>query len=61
MNTLFCITFSELINLGFEAPAGQMYSSSNDLAKLMMLIFQTEETMDPVNGQVSNLGAPRRL
>ena len=61
MNTLFCITFSELINLGFEAPAGQMYSSSNDLAKLMMLIFQTDKTMDPANGQVSNLGAPRRL
>ena len=42
----------ELIDIGFEAPAGQMYASTNDLAQLMKLLFRPDEPYDPDKGQV---------
>jgi len=44
--------FPDLIDIGFEAPAGQMFSTTNDLAKLMMLIFRSGDPYDPSKGQV---------
>ena len=44
----------ELIDIGFEAPAGQMYASTKDLAQLMKLLFRPEEPYDPDKGQVAN-------
>ena len=38
--------------MGFEAPAGQMYSSVYDLAQLMMLVFRDNQTYNPSAGQV---------
>ena len=42
----------ELINIGFENPAGQMFSSTNDLAELMKMIFRDQEAVDPERQQV---------
>ena len=44
----FC---AELIDIGYEAPAGQMYSSADDLSKLMMLIMNGLDPMDQNNPQ----------
>ena len=42
---------SEFISMGWDAPAGQAYSTVADLAKLMMLVFRDDQ---PINtaGQV---------
>ena len=42
----------ELIDIGWDAPAGQMYSSTHDLAQLMKLIFRPEDAYNPGKGQV---------
>lgn len=46
------IPHTDLINIGWDAPAGQMYSSTNDLAQLMKLAFRTEEAFDPASQQL---------
>lgn len=45
-------TAAKLIDIGFEAPAGQMYASTKDLAQLMKLLFRPEEPYDPDKGQI---------
>ncbi len=47
------LSYSELINIGYEAPAGQMFSTTNDLAQLMMMLFRPELAANPDMGQVS--------
>lgn len=48
-----CTVFhAALINIGWDAPAGQMYSSSHDLGKLMQLVFRPELAYDLGKGQV---------
>ena len=50
---IFCdIHSAALIDIGWDAPAGQMYASTHDLAKLMQLIFRPEAAYDLKNGQV---------
>lgn len=50
---MICIPHSAaLINIGWDAPAGQMYASTHDLAKLMQLIFRPKATYDLNSGQV---------
>ena len=44
-----------LIETGWEAPAGQMYSSVADLAELMMLIFRDMDPYVPNTKQVQNI------
>ena len=46
------VFISEFISIGFEAPAGQSYSSAADLAKLMALMFSTDKPHDLKTGQV---------
>lgn len=41
-----------LIDIGWDAPAGQMYSSANDLAQLLKLIFRPELPYNVNTGQV---------
>ena len=49
-----CIVLApDLINLGFEAPGGQMFSTVNDLAQLLMLVFRSDKALDPKQKQVS--------
>eukprot|EP00731_Ephydatia_muelleri_P030262 Em0021g785a len=43
---------ADLINLGFEAPGGQMFSTVNDLAQLLMLVFRSDEALDPKQKQI---------
>jgi len=45
--------YADLINIGYEAPAGQMFSTTNDLAKLMKMLFRPEAMADPDRGQVN--------
>lgn len=53
MHQLFlCHLPTELIDIGFEAPAGQMYSTTNDLAQLMKLLFRPEKPYNFASGQV---------
>eukprot|EP00731_Ephydatia_muelleri_P038870 Em0956g2a len=40
-----------LIDIGWEAPAGQLFSTTNDLAKFMALIFQPRPHLTPTSGQ----------
>ena len=49
------VSIAGLIDIGWEAPAGQLFSSTNDLAKFMALIFQPGATLDPKSGQVSSI------
>ncbi len=51
-SSLFLFLFADFINIGWDAPAGQMYASANDLSKLMSLIFRPLATFDPEKGQV---------
>jgi hypothetical protein len=43
---------AEYIDIGWDGPAGNMYSSVHDLAQLMMMIFRTDVEYDPSKGQV---------
>ncbi len=43
----------ELIDIGFEAPAGQLYSTANDLSKLMMSIMNNIDPLFPSNNSAS--------
>lgn len=43
---------AELIDIGYEAPAGQMYSSADDLSKLMMLIVNGIDPVDQHNPEL---------
>lgn len=45
--------YADLINIGYEAPAGQMFSTTNDLAKLMKMLFRPETVVDLDRGQVN--------
>ena len=48
------LTFpTELIDIGWDAPAGQMYSSANDLSQLLKLIFRPEYPYDIDTEQAS--------
>ena len=49
---MFFSASPDLINIGYEAPAGQMYASSNDLARLMKMLFRPEDPYNPDKGQV---------
>ena len=51
-STVLCHLPTELIDIGFEAPAGQMYSTTNDLAQLMKLLFRPEKPYNFASGQV---------
>lgn len=44
--------YTALIDIGWDAPAGQMYSSANDLAQLLKLLFKPEEPYNVEAGQV---------
>ncbi len=48
------LSYSDLMNIGYEAPAGQMFSTTNDLAQLMMMLFRPELAANPDMGQVSS-------
>ena len=52
MHSLKLHSIADLIDIGWEAPAGQLFSTTNDLAKFMSLIFQPEAAIDPTSGQV---------
>ena len=41
-----------LVDIGWEAPAGQMYSSVDDLSKLLMMIFRDRFEYGGVAGQI---------
>ena len=43
----------EYIDVGWDGPAGNMYSSVYDLAQLMMMIFRSDAEYDPAKSQVS--------
>lgn len=50
---MICLYFGlELIDIGFEAPAGQLYSSANDLSKLIMTIMNNIDPFFPSNSSV---------
>ena len=51
----YALTIVGLIDLGWDAPAGQMYSSANDLAQLLKLIFRPEDPYNTTTGQVGKL------
>ncbi|XP_065178743.1 putative beta-lactamase-like 1 [Sycon ciliatum] len=40
------------VDIGFEAPAGQMFSSTHDLAQLIKMVFRTSATRNPAAGQI---------
>ncbi len=41
--------------MGWDAPAGQTYSTVSDLAKIMMLVFKDDKPVDKSTGQVRYL------
>ena len=47
------VLFLELVDIGFEAPAGQMYSTTNDLSKFMMSMMNNIDSIHPHSNSVS--------
>lgn len=50
MTNFLCTDF---ISIGWDAPAGQTYSTVSDLGKLMMLVFSDDKPVNKSKGQVS--------
>lgn len=50
-------TVADLIDIGWDAPAGQTYSSAADLAKIMALAFSTDKSSGSSITQVWVLGS----
>ncbi len=49
---MYCLSFIEFIDIGWESPAGQTYSTVSDLAKVMMLVFSNDKPANKSTGQV---------
>ena len=44
---------ADFVSMGWDAPAGQTYSTVSDLAKIMMLVFGDDKPVNKSAGQVS--------
>lgn len=53
-------TPAALVDLGFEAPAGQLYSSANDMAQVLKLLFRDKLSAHERGDQVLSGSAIRR-
>ena len=49
------IFYADFISMGWDSPAGQTYASADDLAKLMMLVFKTDQPVNSTTGQVKTI------